>query len=498
MSDSQQLLAEYVREGSEAAFRELVSRYLDFVYSAALRLVDGDGHRAQDVAQTVFVDLARKAGTFAQGVMLGGWLHRHTCFVAANVMRGERRRQARERLAVEMSALEQVPEADFSKIAPILDEAINELDESERTAIVLRFFERRDFRAVGEAIGGSEDGARMRVNRALGKLEVVLKRHGVSSTAAALSVTLAAHTVQAAPAGLAAAIVSTAGIGGSAAAAMGAKIVTMSLMQKFSVVAVVLASVATPVLVHFESQKRLEAQGREMKRQAELLAQLETENERLTKWLIQANGASALPVAQMRELLRLRNHVGGLKRDLRELAQLKTASSAVSNSEPEAQKVWSARVEQLKQWAEGHPAEKIPEMRLVDDQTWVDAIYPMTLESDQESREAMSTLRANAELRALDVLGTALRAYGKANGGQYPQSVSELASYAKPDLDEEMLSRYEIVPAQSLARELQTGEQWLITLKAPVDEALDSRLSIGMNGGGMADVRVTNRWVRSQ
>jgi Sigma-70 region 2 len=86
MTDSRQLLAEYARDGSEAAFRELVTRYVDLVYSAANRLVENDAHRAQDVTQTVFADLARMAGSVSKEVLLGGWLHRHTCFVAANVI----------------------------------------------------------------------------------------------------------------------------------------------------------------------------------------------------------------------------------------------------------------------------------------------------------------------------------------------------------------------------------------------------------------------------
>jgi RNA polymerase sigma factor (sigma-70 family) len=105
MRDGQKLLAEYVQRGSEPAFRELVNRYLDLVYSAALRLVNGDPHLAEDVAQKVFVDLARMAGSLSKQVMLGSWLHRHTCFVARNAVRGERRRQNRERQAAEMSAL---------------------------------------------------------------------------------------------------------------------------------------------------------------------------------------------------------------------------------------------------------------------------------------------------------------------------------------------------------------------------------------------------------
>jgi len=78
MTDAQRLLADYVTNGSEAAFRELITRYLDLVYSTAVRLVSGDTHRAQDVAQTVFIDLARKAPSLPNDVMLGGWLHRHT------------------------------------------------------------------------------------------------------------------------------------------------------------------------------------------------------------------------------------------------------------------------------------------------------------------------------------------------------------------------------------------------------------------------------------
>ena len=96
MTDSQTLLADYVNHGSESAFREVVVRHLDLVYSVSVRLVGGDTHLAEDVAQTVFMDLARMAKSLSREVRVGGWLHRHTCFVAAKTMRGERRRQNRE------------------------------------------------------------------------------------------------------------------------------------------------------------------------------------------------------------------------------------------------------------------------------------------------------------------------------------------------------------------------------------------------------------------
>ena len=178
MTVNQNWLAEYVQTGSDAAFRELVTRYVDLVYSTALRLVGGDTHRAEDVAQTVFVNLARLARTLPEDVKLGGWLHRDTCFAASTLVRGERRRQSRERQAAEMNALQNNSEADYSLVAPVLDEAINELEEADRTAVLLRFFEQRDFRSVGQALGSNEDAARMRVTRALVKLEDFLKRRG--------------------------------------------------------------------------------------------------------------------------------------------------------------------------------------------------------------------------------------------------------------------------------------------------------------------------------
>ena len=127
MTDSQQLLVEYVRTGSEAAFRELLTRYTDLVYSAAVRLAGGDTHLAQDVTQNVFIDFSRKARTLPKDVMLGGWLHHHTVFVASTIMRGERRRQTRERQAVEMNAIQDDTQSNMAQVLPLFDEAIDRL-----------------------------------------------------------------------------------------------------------------------------------------------------------------------------------------------------------------------------------------------------------------------------------------------------------------------------------------------------------------------------------
>ncbi|MCX6926284.1 MAG: sigma-70 family RNA polymerase sigma factor, partial [Verrucomicrobia bacterium] len=221
MTDSQQLLAEYAKSGSESAFRELVTRYFGLVYSTALRLIGGDTHLAEDVAQTVFSDLARKAQALSSGVMLGGWLHQRTYNVAAPMMRAQRRRQSREREAAQMNALQDDPGADLAQVAPVLDEAIMSLGKEDRTAIMLCFFERRDFRSIGQALGSSEDAARMRVKRALDKLHTLLTHRGVTLSAAALGTALATEAVTAAPAGLAGSI---AGAALARAAASGATI----------------------------------------------------------------------------------------------------------------------------------------------------------------------------------------------------------------------------------------------------------------------------------
>jgi RNA polymerase sigma factor (sigma-70 family) len=206
MTDSHTLLSQYARTGSESAFRELVSRYIDLVYSTAFRLVDGNVESAQDVAQTVFVALADQARTLPKDVMLGGWLHLRTRFAAGKLMRSERRRQLRERQAAEMNAIEDHSESNLAQVAPVLDEAIGQLDAEDRTAILLRFFERNDFRSVGEALGTSEDAARKRVDRALDKLHVLLKHRGATLSVAGLGTALATEAVTAAPAGLAASI----------------------------------------------------------------------------------------------------------------------------------------------------------------------------------------------------------------------------------------------------------------------------------------------------
>lgn len=239
--DDAQLLKAYAEEKSEAAFAELVRRHVDLVYSAALRQVGGDPHRAQEAAQGVFLDLARKARALAGHPALAGWLYTSTFYATAKLMRAERRRTLRERQAAATAAACDTPAADWQRVQPVLDAAMHALGGPERNAIVLRFFEQRPMTEVGRLLGLSESGARKNVERGLDRLRVELGRRGIASAPAALSLALASHAVGAAPAGLAATI-SQGACAGAAGGGVLAFIFMSTIKMQVGVAAAVLAA----------------------------------------------------------------------------------------------------------------------------------------------------------------------------------------------------------------------------------------------------------------
>jgi RNA polymerase sigma factor (sigma-70 family) len=203
-----ELLSSYVATGSEGAFAELVHRHLNLVHSAALRQVQGDAAAAADVAQTVFIELARQASGLTRHPALIGWLYTTTHRMAARHLRDGIRRQCRERDAHAMREIQQLSESeiDWSRLAPVLDRVMHELAEADRLALLLRYFEKRPFVEVGARLGLNENAARMRVDRALDRLRGHLADRGITSTASALALVLSGPTMVAAPAGLAATV----------------------------------------------------------------------------------------------------------------------------------------------------------------------------------------------------------------------------------------------------------------------------------------------------
>ena len=207
--EDRELLREYVENRNDAAFADLVQRHLDLVHSTALRRV-GESQMAKDVAQAVFIQLARKAPSIRQGNALPGWLYRATCYEAASAIRAEQRRRQRETQAMNWLESRDESSSVWVAIAPLLDDAMTKLGRADQDAVVLRFFRERSWREVGTALGISEDAAQKRVARALETLRSHFARRGVKVASGALGTTLAAHAVQAAPAGIGSSLASAA------------------------------------------------------------------------------------------------------------------------------------------------------------------------------------------------------------------------------------------------------------------------------------------------
>jgi len=318
MNDDAQLLRRYAEDRSESAFGELVSRHIDLVYSAALRLVAGDTHLAQDVAQTVFADLARKARALSRHEVLTGWLYQATRYAASKAVRTERRRAVREKEAVAMQELSS--DANWEQLQPVLDEAMGRLGAKDRDAVLLRYFERKELRAVGDALGTSEEGARKRVGRALERLRRYLTGRGVTLSTATLATVLTGSAVQAAPAALAGAI-STTVIAGVATAAAGSTFTLLNLMSMTKLKAGILSAAVvvvagTSVVVQQQNVSRLRADNEMLRQKSQQLEQLRAENEPLAKLKVDADELERLR-GDRAELMRLRGEVGLLRSDLK-------------------------------------------------------------------------------------------------------------------------------------------------------------------------------------
>ena len=309
MTPNPELLRQFAMTNSQDAFTELVKRHVNLVYSAALRQVNGDEHLAKDVAQTVFTDLARKAASLSRRETLTGWLYTSAHFAGAKIVRGENRRRDREEKFMREPTSETAPDADWEKLRPTLDDAMHELKETDREAVLLRYFENRQFAEVGAKLGLNENAARMRVERALTKRGI--------TTASALASVISANAIQIAPANLAATL-TTASI---AAAGTGTftllKIMTATKL-KLAFTAIVVAGAATAIVVQQQTQTKLAGKNRSLRQQ---INQLQTDNENFSNQLANVGDSKKLPDDQFNELLKLRGEVGVLRNQVADLGK---------------------------------------------------------------------------------------------------------------------------------------------------------------------------------
>lgn len=281
MSDDRadfELLRCYTEQNSEEAFAELVRRHVHLVYQAALRQTGGDRSLAEDVTQSVFGDLARKAGSLARRPVIVGWLYTSTRFAATKASRTERRRQAREQAAHVMQELtfDSEPVADWERLRPVIDDVLHELDDGDRDAVLLRFFEGKTFPEVAAQLAMKEDAARARVGRALDKLHASLGRRGVTSTTAALAVALAGQASMAAPAGVVAGVI----LAGAKSAGGAASFLTFMSMTKIGVAVAAVAVGGAGFWWLYQTNAQLRGEVSDLRTQLQELSALRAERAR--------------------------------------------------------------------------------------------------------------------------------------------------------------------------------------------------------------------------
>jgi RNA polymerase sigma factor (sigma-70 family) len=268
------LVREFARHHSDAAFTELVRRHLNLVYSVARRCTGNDGD-AHDVAQAVFIILARKAAGLREKTLLTGWLYETTRFAAARLLRTNARRHAREQEAYMQSTLNEA-DKDLSRhsaataeaaeiwtqLSPHLEAAMGKLNAADRALLVLRFYENKSGPEAAALLGIREDAAHKRVARALEKLRKIFAQRGVTLTATAIAGAVSANSVQAAPVALAKTVTAVAIVKGSIAAASTLSLVkgTMHLMTwvklKFPVgIGLAVLLTAVPIMTIYHNEK---------------------------------------------------------------------------------------------------------------------------------------------------------------------------------------------------------------------------------------------------
>jgi RNA polymerase sigma factor (sigma-70 family) len=330
MTDDAELLKRYAEEGAEEAFAELVRRHVNLVHSAALRRTNGDAHLANDVTQMVFTDLARKARELSDRRVLAGWLFVSARYAAAKVVRSEQRRRRREQEVYMNKETNDghATSADWERVRPVLDAAMGDLSEEDRAAVLMRYFENRRFAEVGARLRMSENSARMRVERAVGKLQALLSQRGVTSTSGALALVLSQHAVSAAPAGLAASVTGAALASGAGFATGVATFMGMTKLQLGLIGGIAAASTGGLVVQHYAAEN-LRSEVAALRSEAEQLKTPRSENLRRTTALSRERewrGDDA-------EIYRLRDEAADLRREFENRMRAKeVAEQAVAET----------------------------------------------------------------------------------------------------------------------------------------------------------------------
>ena len=298
------LVRSYASEGSETAFRALVGRHVDLVFATALRQV-GDTGLAEEITQNVFVHLARKAPALAGHETIAGWLHRSAILESKARFRAEMRRRRREEVAAALAETESAGRDPAADLSPLLDEALLQLREADRLALVLRFLEERSLREVGTSLGIDEYAARKRVSRALSRVTEFFRNRGFAlppaGGAALLSrVTQAAPTV---PAGLASSAAAAGLAAGGPASGFGLLLLSVISLTKTQTAllcgVLVLAPLAWQSASLAHAQRAVDSLERDRARFNGQVADAEQELAQLDRTLLRVRNETAATRAQL-------------------------------------------------------------------------------------------------------------------------------------------------------------------------------------------------------
>jgi len=442
-----QLLRAYGEHRSEAAFAELVRRHVAFVHSAAVRMVC-DSHLAQDVTQGVFVALAKNAGSLADRPVLSGWLHRTAQNIAAQTVRTDVRRRLREKEAAIMNEL-LTPDASWDQIAPELDAALGELNEPDRDALLLRYFEKKSAPEMAGLLGISEEAAQKRVHRAVDRLRELFSKRNVTIGTSGLVVLISANAVQAVPAAFATTITAAAVASttfSTATVIATTKTIAMTTFQK-SLVTATIAVCAGAGLFEAHQTTLLRDQIRSLEQQQSPLLieiqQLQLERDAATNRLASSllENHRSKSGSNNAELLKLRG----------EVTQLKAAEAQKQNDPIQAvAALWASRANQLKDWFQQMPGENIPELQLLSGGDWLHTVSSIDRWNGTNDLEfASSILRTRAKNTFVQATAMALIDYLVANQGQLPGDISAVKPYLPhPDqITDDMLARYKLLHA---------------------------------------------------
>ena len=456
MSDAE-LLQRYAQDGTNDAFASLIGRHLNLVYSVARRHVHSAA-LAEDVAQSVFTELACSARHIKPGTPLVAWLHVVSRRKAINAARGEARRAEREHEAAELESMKSDP-AKWSAVEPLLDEAVESLEATDRTAILLRYFENKNLREVGAALGTSDDAAQKRVTRAVEQLRAFFLRRGVTVTATGLATDLSAHALHVAPAGLGATISSAAALASShSATSIAAVSFTMTTLEKAMLGAALALALGGAV---FEATR--------LRASTTALTNLRQQNESI---------AAQIDAAQRQREVAQRHTAETLLR----LAAHNLPPEPVAAPAVEAElTAWLKRAARLRQLREQRTELSVPEFQFLQENDWFQAAREGRLDSEADIREKFAQLRWDAEYAFVTPLQRALGAYLFAHDGVLPNRVGELVSYFDPLIDPAVLARYEMMVTGKLS-ELPSPRGKIIAQKSPRDPERDSVWQIGLGG----------------